>query len=305
MIHLHAKMGSLTACRISKKLSESKYRFLYELIQNADELQYERLEGNGVSPFLRFEFTPDAFIVETNEDGFRRENVEAICATGKSSKNARKADNCIGEKGFGFKSVFAIANEVHIQSRLWSFCFSHRDKEDGLGMVTPLDAAPECLPEGVTTRMTMRYSKEAKKEYSRLLEAVKELPDTMILFLRSLRTIHINITDLDSQQDKTTFTKSYDTPETCCTVTRLRESKGIQMSDVRKYLLFHTLQTNMPLDERRTPGKDLDITLAFPIDTTTQQPHLCDQGQYVSAFYPVQRMRQIQVRILFPLYSCD
>jgi hypothetical protein len=298
-------MGSLTTCRISKKLSESKYRFLYELIQNADGLQYRRLGGTGASPFLRFEFTPDTLVVETNEDGFKRENVEAICATGQSFKNARKADDCIGIKGFGFKSVFAIANEVHIQSGLWSFCFSHRDEEDGLGMVTPLDAAPECLPEGVTTRITLRYSKEAKEEYSRLLEAVKELPDTMILFLRSLRTIYINITDLDSQQDKTTFTKSYDQSETCCTITRLRDFEGIRTSDVKTYLLFHALQTNMPLDEHRTPGIDLDITLAFPICTITRQPNLCDQGQYVSAFYPVQRMRQIQVRILFPSYGCD
>jgi hypothetical protein len=65
---------------------------------------------------LRFEIGPNAFVVETNEDGFSRANIEAICAMGEISKKASDTDDRIGEKGFGFKSVFSIADEVTVQS---------------------------------------------------------------------------------------------------------------------------------------------------------------------------------------------
>ena len=94
---------SLTMCSISEQLYSSKYRFLYELIQNADDSLYRNARQKCVAPYLRFRITPHEFIVETNEDGFTRANVEAICATGKSSKKTSALDNHIGEKGFGFK----------------------------------------------------------------------------------------------------------------------------------------------------------------------------------------------------------
>lgn len=96
----------------------SNYRFLYELIQNADDSAFSVVQSINVSPFLRFEVGPNTLIVEINEDGFKRKNIEAICATGRSSKKATEDDDHIGEKGFGFKLVFSIADEVKIQSGL-------------------------------------------------------------------------------------------------------------------------------------------------------------------------------------------
>lgn len=61
-----------------------------------------------------------------NEVGFTTDDVIAITGTGASTKKADKfaANSFIGEKGIGFKSVFALAKEVHIESGPWQFKLS-------------------------------------------------------------------------------------------------------------------------------------------------------------------------------------
>ncbi|USP74759.1 hypothetical protein yc1106_02033 [Curvularia clavata] len=278
---------------ISEQLYSSKFRFLYELIQNADDSSYPI----STSAWLRFDVTPESFVIETNELGFKRDNVEAICATGRSSKKASVEDDHIGEKGFGFKSVFSIADEVYIQSGWWSFCFKHRKGENGLGMVTPLDAEPNVLPEGVTTRISLKYSEEARHDYHRLVEAVRELPDTTILFLQRLRKIHINILDDTEQYEETTISKQYDLGNRMCTIERHQVSENVNKHEICRYHLFRNTVQNMPLDERRKGRNEARIELAFPFDSITEQPELSEQGQHVFAFLPLQRLAQLQFLI--------
>jgi hypothetical protein len=273
-------------------------------VQNADDSSYKNCIRQGVSPYLRFEITPDALFVETNEDGFLRANIEAICATGRSSKKASESDDYIGEKGFGFKSVFAIADEVQIQSGLWSFYFAHRQGDDGLGMVTPLDAPPAILPRGVTTRITLRYSSEAKQEYPKLLEAVRELPDTIILFLKRLRTFHVNTVGTDGQLKKSTVTKSYDTEPLRCTIALSRETDDTSTRDECTYLLFRTTKQDMPPHVRRVNCNEAKIELAFPVDPTSQLPKLSSLGQHIFAYLPLQRLPQLQVSIIRSIPTC-
>ncbi|PVI03660.1 hypothetical protein DM02DRAFT_652431 [Periconia macrospinosa] len=116
----------LNIISVSEQLYSSKYRFLYELVQNANDWRYERCLQNGKAPCLRFRITPKKFIFETNEDGFTRANVAAICGTSKSSKKASAIAQNIGEKGFGFKYVCRIAQEVRVQSGVWSFAFKYK-----------------------------------------------------------------------------------------------------------------------------------------------------------------------------------
>lgn len=285
----------LILCSISEQLYSSKYRFLYELVQNADDSLYSKLSKDDSAPYLRFEVTPSTLIVETNEDGFTRANIEAICATGKSSKKILDTDSHIGEKGFGFKSVFSVADHVQVQSGLWSFCFTHRKSQDGLGMVTPLEATPVVLPQDVSTRITLHYSVEARQEYSRLVDAVKDLPETMIMFLQRIRAVHINITGLDRKCEKTTFIKSYNTLRSQCSIKRLRTHDSSEESDECLYLLFSKRKQGLPPSDRRKNRTSATIELAFPIDPTTLQPRLCKTGHHVFAYLPVQRLLQIQV----------
>jgi hypothetical protein len=158
--------------------------------------------------------------------------------TGKSSKKITDTDNQIGEKGFGFKSVFSVADDVQVQSGLWSFRFKHQKGEDGLGIVTPLDTVPEALLAGVTMRITLRYADEAKQEFSRLLEAIQDLPDITILFLQRLRSIHIEVSKSVFQVEKISYTKQYRTTRTRCIITRSREVGFTKNEEKCAYLLL-------------------------------------------------------------------
>lgn len=234
-------------------------------------------------------------IVETNEDGFTRANVEAICATGKSSKKASQDDDHIGEKGFGFKAVFSVAEEVHIQSGLWSFGFKHRKGQRGLGMVTPLDIPPEVLPGDATTRITLRYSSQAKSQYQNLTIAVNDLPHTMIMFLQRIRTFSIAITTSDGQCERSSTSKTYNTSKSECTITKSHGKSCATDLEEWKYLLFSKTKTDLPTDERRKNRTEAKVEIAFPIKPDKQEPEVSEFGQHVFAYLPLQRLSQIPV----------
>ena len=243
--------------------------------------------------------TSETFVIETNEDGCSRKNVEAICATGKSSKRAALAKEYTGEKGVGFKSVFSIADEVRIQSGLWSFRFEHRQGDDGLGMVTPLDATMEDLPNDVTTRITLRLTPNARTEYEKLLDAIGDLPDTILFFLRRLSTIRIEITHLDKRREMIVIEKVVSGLDgSSVKSSRSRLWNGVEQVDASLYHKFSHTVTGMPEDERRKSQSTVSIDLAFPVDPTTKQIKLCDMGQCVFAYLPLQRLQQLQVCFL-------
>ena len=84
-------------------------------------------------PAMTFTVFPKELCVDINEDGFALLDVLSICDTGQSSK--RLDEESTGEKGFGFKAVFGVADQVHVQSGLWSFRFEHQRHQDGMGMI--------------------------------------------------------------------------------------------------------------------------------------------------------------------------
>lgn len=96
---------------------EDRKHFLLELIQNADDASYN------MAPFITFNIFKESIELEYNEEGFTIEDVIAITGTGASTKSASKfsAQSFIGEKGIGFKSVFALAKTVEINSGPWHF----------------------------------------------------------------------------------------------------------------------------------------------------------------------------------------
>ena len=117
---------------LAKDLYSKDTHFIFELIQNAEDNNYQSPE-----PSLSFYLTktdptisncPDgALIIQNNEIGFSPENVEAICAVGKTTKS--KIKGYIGEKGIGFKSVFRVTKNPHIFSNGYCFCLPDYDVE--------------------------------------------------------------------------------------------------------------------------------------------------------------------------------
>ena len=277
-------------------------RHLYEIIQNADDSRFLERRRANIQPFLRFRVTPETFTIETNEDGFTRENVQAICATGKSSKENTSENQQTGEKGFGFKSVFSVANEVHVQSGLWSFQFRHHQDEDGLGMVTPLDATREDLPPEVTTRITLRLTSSDPAEYKRLLEAITDIPDTTLLFLRQLPSIYVDVTHTDGRKEVIKVRKVDSTPEKA-QIEKSRDTNDNEELSVSAYHMFKHVVEKMPRNDRRLGQTATSVDLAFPIDPVTGRYQISPMGQYLFAYLPLQRLLQLPVRPNFSRFG--
>lgn len=105
---------------VIKKLNADPKRFLNELLQNADDLNYSKDE-----PFFKFNIVNGILRTECNEDGFENKNVRAITAIGESTKRKLLKSEFgfeeIGEKGIGFKTVFSVAKSVDIHSKDFHF----------------------------------------------------------------------------------------------------------------------------------------------------------------------------------------
>jgi hypothetical protein len=92
--------------------------FILELLQNADDNEY----AQNVTPHVAITLDRNRLVVDNNERGFTPENVYAITYAAASTKlRAKSASTFIGEKGIGFKSVFAVADHVDVHSGPYHF----------------------------------------------------------------------------------------------------------------------------------------------------------------------------------------
>jgi hypothetical protein len=162
-------------------------------------------------------------------------------------------------------------------------------------MVTPLDAPMEVLPLGITTRITLSLTTDARLEYQKLLDAIADIPETTIFFLRRLKLISFDTTDLNAQRKKTTIKKVAMKNPRRVKIARMQESSGTIDSDVSLYHHVSETISSMPKDDRRKGITHVKLDLAFPIDPVTMRPKLCELGHHVFAYLPLQRLPQLQV----------
>ncbi|OCL08177.1 hypothetical protein AOQ84DRAFT_407370 [Glonium stellatum] len=279
----------LTLPSIAKQLSFSAYNFLYGLIQNADGSLYK------TTPSLTFRITPSELIVETNADSFTRANVDAIC-------EIHEPNDYTDEKIFGFKSVFAVANNVHVQSGIWSFSLKHNKGEDGLGMVTPLDAEPETLPDNVTTRITLTLTDSEQVAREKLIKAIEDIPDAIVLFLQKIKGLDI-IFENPSGRIKRTLAQGpmkFDSGVVHLPhkIQRFQGSElvSFEVGESEYYLVNRTLE-NMPEHDLRQDQHTAIVKLAFPVDAATKKPKVSKLGQHVFTCFPLQRLPQLRFLI--------
>ncbi|KXZ52866.1 hypothetical protein GPECTOR_8g248 [Gonium pectorale] len=156
--------------RLAAELYGSPGHLLLELVQNADDCRYPpELASFGEEPTLALRLGPTGLALGCNEIGFSEADVRALCDVGASSKAAKphppvpspeataqpppkagiaasatprdavppqQERQQTGEKGIGFKSVFAISDAPAIHSNGFSFGFDAQDPS-GLGYVLP------------------------------------------------------------------------------------------------------------------------------------------------------------------------
>ena len=104
--------------KVIKELNSDPQRFIRELIQNADDCQYPE----GVCPTFNLIVNGNTITTSYNESGFQKKNVRSITAIGESTKKQLRTGSFeIGEKGIGFKTVFAVADSVDIHSNEFHF----------------------------------------------------------------------------------------------------------------------------------------------------------------------------------------
>ncbi|KAF4999009.1 hypothetical protein F66182_16289 [Fusarium sp. NRRL 66182] len=69
--NVRQQLGAVTRT-LAQDLYTSESRFVYELIQNAEDNSYSRAHDN--SPYIKFTLMPEEIIVENNELGFNEAN---------------------------------------------------------------------------------------------------------------------------------------------------------------------------------------------------------------------------------------
>lgn len=271
---------------------------LLEILQNADDAQYSRED-----PHMAFRITDSELIIDSNEDGFTFGNVKAICSTGQSSK-ADDADTT-GEKGFGFKSVFAIARRVHIQSGFWSFRFEHTRNQDGLGMITPIwtDPTPEPPPRDVGTRFRLIYSEDTEQFRQKIVSEFERLPETTIFALRSLRKLEIAFDNIANQAYTVCFERqgNFEMREIRI-FTRVTGQTTRRRPSETKIRIFKSSITDLPSDENR-PMTTTKVVIGLQVDPTSGEPVVPARGQQVFAYLPIERITQLPVRL--PLFRSE
>lgn len=94
-------------------------RFFPEILQNIDDCMYKSVPHT----VIRSSKEDDEYklYVDYNEVGFSREQIRAITAIGDSTKKKLLSADTTGEKGVGFKSIFALCNSVEIVSGYYRF----------------------------------------------------------------------------------------------------------------------------------------------------------------------------------------
>jgi hypothetical protein len=262
--------------RLADQLYTKPTHFLLELIQNADDNNF-----TNSTPTLSFTLQKESreLRVDCNETGFTKENVKAICSIGRSTKGVvDRTNGFIGEKGFGFKSSFKVADVVHIASGPFQFKFNRRQT---LGMIAPI---PEPFPQGqrLPGQTQILLYLNSQDEVTIIGDELKTIRSQLLIFLRKLSAITVKAPSRDIQFRISR--KSYDVllkGETAELTTTL---KGFYELSRRKYVIVHFAVYDLPKDDRMPGVQESEIVLAFPVAENTD-PII--QGQMVYSFLPI------------------
>ena len=236
-------------------------------------------------------------MVDSNERGFTRANVEAICSTGESSKLHDR--DTTGEKGLGFKSIFGIANRIHVESGQWSFRFEHSRGLDGLGMVTPIwtERLSEALPIGIGTRFRLTYAEQNDRFVKRVEAEFEKATETIIFALRKLKKLEIVFERVTGGSNLRSFEKSSTTSEsgeTMSIITRLTGPSTTASSSENKLRIVRRLIRDMPPNDVRRSSTS-EVVLGFQVSPNNGTPIVPSRGQHAFAYLPVQRLSQLPV----------
>jgi hypothetical protein len=190
-------------------------RLVYELLQNADDAM---ADSDGTDDRIVIRVTDDELWVGNSGRPLNEADVRGLCGIGASSKKSsgglRRAS--IGHKGMGFKSVLEFTRTPEVYSLTHSMAMDadrstapivdlfeqlDRDAPDQFPIMRlpwPVDDIPdyweEAQEQGIKTLFRFPFgTKIDGKKKSALVQALRDLPVTTILFLKHLERVDIEI----------------------------------------------------------------------------------------------------------------
>lgn len=285
---------------LAKQLYGSGARFVFELLQNAEDNIFKKAYEARALPFISFKIYPDKVIVECNEDGFTEPNLQAICAVGRSTKSAYHG--YIGAKGIGFKSVFIAASRVHIQSGNFSFEFRHKKTDPGIGMVRPIWVNPvETIPSPLT-RMTLYIHDQGDPgdlQHLRRIISMQfdDLQETCLLFLRKLEQISVEFYDENGELERSKYFRKHKIDDYRVSLETISGTPGDKTTQSQIYHITRQMATNLArsdnrelpdTEEAKNDSSKAEVVLAFPI-TDNSEPLITQRNQDLFAFLPLRR----------------
>jgi hypothetical protein len=253
--------------------------FVLECIQNAADNQYPR----EAEPFLRIRARSDRIQLDCNEKGFTAADVKAICKVGGSNKTSK--GGFIGAKGIGFKSVFKIAQEVHINSLPYSFRF---DKGQELGMIIPIWVPEEEVLVGSNKdcQTSILLLPPAAEDFAKHLDKFKAISPTLLLFLPKLKRLEILLHEKQASGGEVETRRDLrsKTDETDKVITLTVEDSSSPYPEINNYRKFKGRWKACEGEEQREGVETSEIILAFPVDIAKRTPL---RTQNVHAFLPI------------------
>ncbi|KAF5266385.1 hypothetical protein FOXYS1_2774 [Fusarium oxysporum] len=283
---------------LAKNIYGSGARFVFELLQNAEDNKFTKADGLNALPFISFKIHPKHIVVDCNEDGFTRPDLKAICSVGESTKSA--LHGYIGAKGIGFKSVFIAASRVHIQSGNFSFEFRHNKTDPGLGMVRPIWVTPVDSIPNPLTRTTLYLHDQGEEEEIKHLKRIismrfDDLQETCLLFLRKLRQISVAFYDDEGNLERSKQFRKQWIDEHRVSLETINVVFGEETTKSQIYHIAKQFATGLAPSDNREPPKNeearristtAEVVLAFPL-TSDYKPQISRQKQELFAFLPL------------------
>lgn len=279
--------------KMSIKLYTDGTHFVYELLQNADDTQASCIKFIQHNTHLE---------VLHNGIPFTESNLESIrnaCDSDKSNDEEK-----IGEFGIGFKSVFAVCENVKIYS-----CPSHYKKTldgdypefsvDIVNFMELVDIEPETFDQAFTTRFIFPYSIEQEyncfETLAELNESInkrlKELDSATMLFLRYIQRIEYEIhstTGIEKGECELNPKKINDH----CSLISSKIKDGQQEPGL-SYLKF-----SRPMEQ--SPKRTVDIAFPVTIGANGEYEFKKSKHPYIYSFFPTQTESKLKFLVQAP-----
>lgn len=285
---------------MAKQIYGSGARFVFELLQNAEDNVFRKACAASALPYVSFKIYPNKIVVECNEDGFTKRDLQAICAVGQSTKSA--SHGYIGAKGIGFKSVFIAASRVHIQSGNFSFEFRHNKTDPGIGMVRPIWVSPAGTIPSPLTRMTLYIHDQGDPDEIQHLKRIismqfDDLQETCLLFLRKLEQISLEFYGENGELERSKYFRKHKIDEYRVSLETTSGTHGDETTQSKIYHITRQMATDLARsDNRELPDTEeakkisskAEVVLAFPI-TPNSEPLITHKNQDLFAFLPLRR----------------